>query len=266
MLLLPGVALATPVAQAVDGSVAASAAASTWTSDLRAAQPGDVVGPVGARPRPGQPEGAVEARDVGEVLGAVERLVVRQVLRLVGVALAGGHQAERPVVLGGQRVARAVQRGQHAEQVEVLRRPLAEAEGDRVARGLLADQVKGVALRSMKAPGTAYDDPVLGKDPQPAHMRDYVRTYQDNGGVHINSGIPNHAFYQTAMAIGGYAWDKSGRIWYETLRDPRLRPNASFARFANLTVDVAGRLYGSGSSEQKAVRHGWSEVGIRVSR
>ena len=56
----------------------------------------------------------------------------------------------------------------------------------------------------MKAPGTAYDDPVLGKDPQPAHMDDFVETDQDNGGVHINSGIPNHAFYLAATAIGGY--------------------------------------------------------------
>ncbi len=64
-----------------------------------------------------------------------------------------------------------------------------------IGAGLFTSNVQGVALRSMKAPGTAYDDPVLGKDPQPAHMRDYVRTYQDNGGVHINSGIPNHAFY-----------------------------------------------------------------------
>jgi Zn-dependent metalloprotease len=135
-----------------------------------------------------------------------------------------------------------------------------------IGAGLLADQVKGVALRSMKAPGTAYDDPVLGKDPQPAHMKDYVRTFQDNGGVHINSGIPNHAFYQAAMAIGGHAWEKAGRIWYETLRDSRLRPNAGFVRFAGLTVDVAGRLYGFNSAEQKAVRHGWAEVGIKVSR
>src|SRR6202011_3456370 len=60
---------------------------------------------------------------------------------------------------------------------------------------LLLPQVKGVALRSMKAPGTAYDDPVLGKDPQPATMKDYVVTAGDDGGVHINSGIPNRAFY-----------------------------------------------------------------------
>jgi Zn-dependent metalloprotease len=132
-----------------------------------------------------------------------------------------------------------------------------------IGDGLFTSQIQGVALRSMKAPGTAYDDPLLGKDPQPAHMRDYVRTFEDNGGVHINSGIPNHAFYQAAMAIGGHAWDKAGRIWYETLRDSRLRPNASFSRFARLTIDHAGRLYGSGSAEQKAVRHGWAEVGIR---
>src|SRR3954469_22228114 len=75
-----------------------------------------------------------------------------------------------------------------------------------IGAGLLAAGVKGVALRSMKAPGTAYDDPVLGKDPQPAHMRDFVHTYQDNGGVHINSGIPNHAFYLAAVALGGKAW------------------------------------------------------------
>jgi Zn-dependent metalloprotease len=65
--------------------------------------------------------------------------------------------------------------------------------------------IAGDALRSMKAPGTAYDDPLVGKDPQPAHMDDYVETIQDNGGVHINSGIPNHAFYLAATEIGGFA-------------------------------------------------------------
>src|SRR5262249_7285524 len=54
---------------------------------------------------------------------------------------------------------------------------------------------KDQALRSMKAPGTAYDNAILRKDPQPADMQHYVHTAQDNGGVHINSGIPNHAFY-----------------------------------------------------------------------
>jgi hypothetical protein len=70
-----------------------------------------------------------------------------------------------------------------------------------VGAGLFKETVKARALRSMAEPGTAYDDPVLGKDPQPAHMKDIVVTRQDNGGVHINSGIPNRAFYLAATAI-----------------------------------------------------------------
>lgn len=54
----------------------------------------------------------------------------------------------------------------------------------------------------MSHPGTAYDDPLLGKDPQPADMSGYVNTRDDNGGVHINSGIPNRAFYLAATALG----------------------------------------------------------------
>lgn len=132
-----------------------------------------------------------------------------------------------------------------------------------IGAGLLTKQVEGVALRSLKEPGSAYDDPVLGKDPQPGHMNDFVQTYQDNGGVHINSGIPNHAFYFVATALGGHAWEKAGRIWYETLRDPQLRPNAGFRRFARLTVTNAARLYGAGREEQEAVVEGWDRVGIK---
>ncbi len=133
-----------------------------------------------------------------------------------------------------------------------------------IGAGLLTRNVKGVALRSMKAPGTAFDDPVLGKDPQPAHMRNFVRTFDDNGGVHINSGIPNHAFYQAATIITGNAWEKAGRIWYETLRDNRVRPNTGFQRFAQLTVATSVRLFGATSKEAQAVRQGWNLVGISV--
>ena len=131
-----------------------------------------------------------------------------------------------------------------------------------IGAGLLTAGVKGVALRSMKAPGTAYDDPVLGSDPQPAHMKDYVDTTDDNGGVHLNSGIPNHAFYLAAIAIGGRAWETAGRIWYETLRDPKLKANANFAAFAKLTVKTAGRLYKAKGKEATAVTQAWKEVGV----
>ncbi|CAN5593734.1 hypothetical protein BH18THE1_BH18THE1_04570 [soil metagenome] len=63
-----------------------------------------------------------------------------------------------------------------------------------IGNGLFGSKGRGIALRSMKRPGTAYDDPTIGKDPQPAHMKDYVKTTSDNGGVHINSGIPIDLF------------------------------------------------------------------------
>jgi len=132
-----------------------------------------------------------------------------------------------------------------------------------IGEGLFTSNVNGVGIRSMKAPGTAYDDPVLGKDPQPGHMDDYVKTIEDNGGVHINSGIPNHAFYVTSIELGGNAWEKAGKIWYKTLTE-KLTQRATFQEAADLTYQAAGELYGTGSLEQIAVRKGWSEVGISI--
>jgi Zn-dependent metalloprotease len=131
-----------------------------------------------------------------------------------------------------------------------------------IGEGLFTAKVHGVALRSLKAPGTAFDDPLLGRDPQPATMAGYVRTSSDNGGVHTNSGIPNHAFYLAAIGLGGYAWEKAGRIWYDTLRDRRLKPTATFRQFAQLTVQNAGRAFGAG--ERGVVAAAWAEVGVHA--
>jgi Zn-dependent metalloprotease len=141
--------------------------------------------------------------------------------------------------------------GQTADQADWL-----------IGAGLFMPAVKGVALRSMKEPGTAYDDPVLGKDPQPAHMDQYVTTNEDNGGVHINSGIPNRAFALAALAIGGKAWDGAGRIWYHALLDPATKANTDFAGFAAVTVDVARRLFAAGGREAAAVAEAWRTVGV----
>ncbi|MCQ4308778.1 M4 family metallopeptidase [Pseudomonas stutzeri] len=127
---------------------------------------------------------------------------------------------------------------------------------------LLTDNVQGDALRSMANPGSAYDDPLLGKDPQPGHMRDFIDTRDDNGGVHLNSGIPNRAFYLAATALGGYAWEKAGRIWYDTLCDRRLANDADFSAFARLAVDNAIARFGAGSDEERAVAQAWADVGV----
>lgn len=141
--------------------------------------------------------------------------------------------------------------GQTADQADWL-----------IGAGLLADGVHGVALRSMKAPGTAYDDPRLGKDPQPGHMKDFVHTYRDNGGVHINSGIPNRAFYLVSAALGGNAWERAGRVWYETLTGGTISSTVEFEGFAEATLATASRLFGEGGTEAGAVHEAWKEVGV----
>ncbi len=132
-----------------------------------------------------------------------------------------------------------------------------------IGEQIFSPDVDAVALRSMKAPGTAYDDPRIGKDPQPATMAGYVETTDDNGGVHINSGIPNHAFYLAATTVGGPAWEHAGAAWYAALTDPRVGPHTDFAQWASATVAAAARLFGERSATAAAVRDAWSAVGVQ---
>lgn len=130
---------------------------------------------------------------------------------------------------------------------------------------LIGDEIMGPglygeALRSMKEPGTAYDNPILGRDPQPNHMNNYYSGPADNQGVHINSGIPNKAFYLVASDIGT---DKAGLIWYTALQ--KLWWNAVFSDAVAVITDAARLLsknkqvpFGSAQSVRAAFR----EVGL----
>jgi Zn-dependent metalloprotease len=111
------------------------------------------------------------------------------------------------------------------------------------------------ALRSMKDPGTANPH-----DQQPADMDHYI----PGGDVHLNSGIPNKAFYVVATTLGGHAWDAAGPIWYLTLCDPALHQGATFAQFAGLTLKHTQRKYGRASNEVNAVQAGWDAVKVPV--
>lgn len=135
-----------------------------------------------------------------------------------------------------------------------------------IGKGLFEKKVNGIALRSLKKPGSAYDEPLFGgKDPQPHHMKHYVNLADtragDNGGVHINSGIPNHAFYLVAIELGGRAWERAGRIWYDALCN-RIRSDSTFESAAKATIASAFSLYGSNSKEAKAVKSAWKKVGV----
>ncbi|MFD9859232.1 M4 family metallopeptidase [Streptomyces alboflavus] len=133
-----------------------------------------------------------------------------------------------------------------------------------VGAGLLAPGVRGVGLHSLKAPGTAYDDAAIGKDPQAATMDAYVRTGRDNGGVHINSGIPGHAFYLVAERLGGYAWQRAGMIWWDALTVHAVGRALLFEDWARFTTVAAVSRYGEGSVEHRAVLDAWERVGVRV--
>ena len=111
-----------------------------------------------------------------------------------------------------------------------------------VGEDLIAPAWKGVALRSIKAPGTAYDLAGVGKDPQVDHMDGLFTGEEDGGGVHINSGILNRAFYLVAMKMGGKAWERAGKIWYAALRDRKLTQQCDFVQWAMLTVSCAKKF------------------------
>lgn len=141
--------------------------------------------------------------------------------------------------------------GQNAEDADWL-----------IGAGIFTAEVTGRALRSMIEPGTAYDDDVLGRDPQPAHMDDFVTTDSDNGGVHLNSGIPNRAFALAATNIGGPAWESAGQVWYSVLTGSEITKQTDFAGFAQLTIAEAADQFGAGSDVHDAVVAGWEAVGI----
>ncbi|HEY5821303.1 MAG TPA: protealysin inhibitor emfourin [Propionibacteriaceae bacterium] len=141
--------------------------------------------------------------------------------------------------------------GQTAEQADWL-----------IGEGLFLPAIKAKALRSMLEPGTAYDDPRVGKDPQVGSMADYVDTSDDNGGVHVNSGIPNRAFALAAIGVGGSSWEKTGQAWYDALTGGVVKADTDFVGFARATVDSAARLFPDDPSVSQAVEAAWVQVGV----
>ncbi len=112
------------------------------------------------------------------------------------------------------------------------------------------------ALRDMSNPhnGGNTGDPSW----QPAVMSEYVTTTDDNGGVHVNSGIPNHAFYYVASSIGRA---KTGQIWYRA-ETTYLTRSAQFIDARIATEKAATDLFGSSSSELQAVKTAWDNVQV----
>jgi thermolysin len=96
---------------------------------------------------------------------------------------------------------------------------------------------------------------------------------EDNGGVHINSGIPNHAFYLAieggghritnfiVRGVGGANREQIEKVFYRAFTQ-MLPPRADFAMARAATLQSARDLYGSGSPAAQAVSQAWSAVGV----
>ncbi|KAL7270450.1 hypothetical protein RUND412_006848 [Rhizina undulata] len=131
-----------------------------------------------------------------------------------------------------------------------------------IGDNILYPGIDGTALRSLKAPGTAFKNniPGLGNDIQPASMDHYNKTTSDYGGVHINSGIPNHAFYLVAIKFGGYSWKKAGQIWYKSLTHAKMTKDCDFKKFADITCEIAHELFKEPG--RNVVKEAWKAVRV----
>lgn len=136
-------------------------------------------------------------------------------------------------------------------------------ESDWLIGKIWTKNVNGKALRSFKNE-IAYDDPVVGKDEQPKHMDGFLNLPNtedgDWGGVHYNSGIPNHAFYLYNLKIGGNSWENGSlEIWYNAmLKKNGLGPTTNFEQFARKTIEMATQL----GYNESLLGNTWQEVGV----
>jgi Zn-dependent metalloprotease len=129
-----------------------------------------------------------------------------------------------------------------------------------VGKDIMGPAAKARSLRTFKADKAYENDPYFGTDPQPKHLRDQYKGTDDNGGVHINSGIPNHAFYLFATALKGNAWETAGKAWYDTLL--QLKATSQFADMVQATDKTVVDQHGSGSAVHKALTAAWKAVGF----
>lgn len=112
------------------------------------------------------------------------------------------------------------------------------------------------ALRNLQNPNQGLPTNDFGRGWQPMHMDQKFNGPEDNNGVHINSGIPNHAFYLIATEIGK---DKAESLVYQSLTR-HLTRSSQFIDFRNAMIMSANELFAD--TEANAVRNAFAQVGI----
>ena len=126
------------------------------------------------------------------------------------------------------------------------------------------DIIRPGGFRSLSNPGLFSD---------PDHYSRRFTGGEDNGGVHINSGIPNHAFYlaieggtnrtsgQSVQGVGAVNREQIEKVFYRAFTQ-LLPANATFSIARAATIQSARDLYGANSAAERAVAQAWSAVGV----
>lgn len=127
----------------------------------------------------------------------------------------------------------------------------------------------GDALRYMNNPHLAGNGGYTADD-DPDHYSERYTGTADNGGVHINSGIPNHAFYLMAVGgthhlsnvtVTGIGATDAARIWYRALT-VYMTSGTNFSGARTAMLNAATDLFGSSSAQYNTVATGWCAVGV----
>lgn len=113
------------------------------------------------------------------------------------------------------------------------------------------------AMRDMSNPNNGGNE-LSDRGWQPKDMTEYYTGSGDNGGVHINSGIPNRAYYLIATAIGK---EKAEQVYYRTL-STYLTANSQFIDLRLGVIQAATDLHGADSQEVQVAIDAFDTVGI----
>lgn len=124
-------------------------------------------------------------------------------------------------------------------------------------------------LRSLKDPGQAYNTPTLGKDPNPAHMKHFVKTADDSGGVHINVGIVNKAAYlmseggqhEGVTVSHGIGREKLGKLYLAAINHLPKEKAVDFVAFKELLLSTAKTVF-SDPADVETVKKSFQAVGL----
>lgn len=126
----------------------------------------------------------------------------------------------------------------------------------------------GDALRYLDDPHEASNNGYTAND-DPDHYGERYTGAADNGGVHVNAGIPSKAFHLLAQggahhlggSMEGIGADNAARIWYKALTT-YMTSGTDFAAARAATADAANVLFGPDSDEAFAVGRAWCLVGV----